>query len=171
MIRKEFSLSKNALNLGALTGLVMSVIQLLAFSFNAGDSSVVQWLLYILIITSVSWGSRKYRDLNEGFISYGQALMFGLLLAFGSALVFGFFNYLYISYLNPEYIQNVLSQMEMALYEAGYDDKMVKTMMDLYHSFFGPGMYAFALIFNFTFAGLLISLVISFFVKNNKSVF
>jgi hypothetical protein len=171
IIRKDFSQSKNALNLGALTGLVISAIQLIAYSFGLQDSSIVQWLIYILIIMSFSWGVRAYRDLNNGYISYGESFGFGALLSLGASLVYAFFNYLYIKFLNPDYLTVVLDNMEMALYEAGYEDDMVKSLMEVYNTYFGPGMFAFALLFNIAVIGLIATLVISFFVRNTKPMF
>jgi len=171
LIRKDYSLSKNALNFGAMVGIVMSVIQLIAFSFGVSDSGVVSWMHIIILIMAISWSVRKYRGSQEGFISYSQALGFGVLLALGASLVFAFVNYLYIKFLDPEYMVMVLEQSEIALYEAGYDDEKVKLVMDMNRMMMGPGMFAVGLVFNFTIIGFVASLIISIFVKNPKAMF
>ena len=171
IIKQEFSQNKNALNLGAFAGMVISFIQLIAYTFGWQESSLLQWIIYLGLIVTFSWGVRKYREMNEGFISFGQSFGFGSLYFLGSSGIYAFFNYLYVKFVIPEYIDHVLEQMEMAMYEVGYDDKMVESMMQIYNNYFGPGMYAFALLFNLMIVGILASLVISFFVRNNKPMF
>lgn len=171
MIRSDLSLSKNALNFGALTGLVIAVIQLASYLTGNSTSQIVTWTLYIVQLLAISWSVRKYRDLTGGFISYGQSLGFGVLLSLGASLVTAFANYLYIKFLDPEFLAAILEQMEIAMYETGYDDKTAESMMELYRTILTPGMFAIGVVFNFTFLGFIASLVISFFVRRNKPFF
>ena len=171
MIQQEFSFSKNALNVGAVIGLILSVIQLIAYTLNLGESQIFQWIIYIIMIAGISWAVRKYRDVTGGYITYGQSLGFGMLLTLGTSLIFAFTNYLYIKFLNPDFIQYILEQLEITLYESGTPDDQVEMFMNLYNQFLGPGTYAFGLMFNFVIIGLIASLIISIFVKNPKPMF
>ena len=171
MIQKELSLSKNALNFGAMVGIVMSVIQLIAFSFNASESAVVSWTRAIILIVAISWSVRRYKEFSEGYISFGQSLGFGVLISLGASLVFAFVNYLYIKFLDPEYLIMIMEQTEIALYEAGYDDEKVKMLMDMNRMMMGPGIFAVGLVINYTILGFIASVIISFFVKNPRPMF
>ena len=171
MIRTDQSLSKNALNLGAAVGLLMGGLQLLAYIFNFSESNVLSWTLTIILIVAISYFVRRYRDETGGFIDYSQSLGFGLLLTLGASLIFGFTHYLYIKFLEPEYIQKVLELTEMALYEAEYEEEMIETFMEMNQSVMGPGTFAFGMFFNYFIIGLLASLVISFFAKRSKPIF
>lgn len=123
MIRAEFSSTKNALNLGALAGLVISIIQYIANISGNSTSALATWSIYIFLILSISWGSRKQRELNEGYMSFSQVLGFGTILSLGAAMVTAFFIYVYAKFVDVGFIPEMLEQMEIALYESGYDDE------------------------------------------------
>ncbi|HAW50873.1 MAG TPA: hypothetical protein DCX54_00895 [Flavobacteriales bacterium] len=172
LINPEFSLVKNALNLGAITGIFISIIQLLLLFLGFGDSSYLQWIIYISLILSILWGSRTYRDLAcEGYISYSQSLGFGLMLSFGAALVFSFFLYIYMKYVDHAYISEVLNQMEVTMYESEVKESEIEMIMKIYRSYLTPGAMAVGMVFTYFFIGGLISLITSIFVKNPKTEF
>ena len=172
MINPGASLLKNAINLGALTGMVLAVLQMIFLVSGFGENSGLQWVLYIILIVSISWGARMYRDrVNEGYLSYGESLGFGVVLSLGAALIYGFAFYLYMKYLDPTYTQVILEKMELSLYESEMQEDQIKTVMDLYKTFFGPGLFAFSMVFSYGLMGFFVSLIISFFVKNDKPMF
>ena len=172
MINPEFSLLKNALNLGALTGIFISVIQLILLVFGFGESSFLQWIIYIALIMSILYGSRMYRDrVCGGYITFTQSLGFGLLLSLGASVIFSFFLYIYMKYVDTEYISQVLDQMEVTMYENEIKESDIEMIMTLYRSFLTPGAMAVGLIFTYFLIGGAISLITSFFVKNPKTEF
>jgi hypothetical protein len=172
LINPEFSLLKNALNLGALTGIFISVLQFILLFFGFGESSYLQWIIYIALIVSILWGSRTYRDIVcEGYISYTQSLGFGLLLSLGASVIFSFFMYVYMKYVDTTYIALVLDQLEMTMYEQEVKEGDIEMIMNIYRSFLTPGAMAVGMIFSYFLIGGVISLLTSFFVKNPKTEF
>jgi len=171
MIRKDLSLSKNALNFGAMVGVVMSVIQMIAYSMNFADSNILSWILMLILILSVSWSVRKYRDMNGGYIDFGQAIGFGLLLSFGGSLVYAVANYLYIKYLDPTFIQVIIEQTELAYYEAELPQEEIDFNIKLFRRGLTPATFAIGICLMYTFLGFISSLIISFFVRNPKPMF
>ena len=96
LIREDFSLRKNALNFGALTGLILSVVQLSALLMNGGDSPILTWITYLVLILAISWSVRTYREVSGNMINFRQALSFCLIVSAGAAAVSAFSSYLYI---------------------------------------------------------------------------
>jgi hypothetical protein len=172
LINPDFSLLKNALNVGALTGIFISVLQLLLLVFGFGDSSFLQWVIYITLILSVLWSTRTYRDVVlGGYISYTQSLGFGLLLSVGASVIFSFFLYIYMKYVDTTYISQVLDQMEMAMYENEIKESEIEMLMKIYRSYLTPGAMAVGMIFTYFLIGGVISLITSIFIKNPKDEF
>ena len=172
MINPEFSLLKNALNLGAITGIFISVIQLLLLVLGFDDSSILQWIIYLAMILSITWGCRTYRDVVlEGYISYTQSLGFGLLVSLGASVIFSFFLYIYMKFIDTTYIALILDQMQLAMYENDTKESDIEMIMNLYRSFLTPGAMAVAMIFTYFFIGSVISLISSIFIKNPKTEF
>ena len=113
-----------------------------------------------------------YRDrANDGYLSYGESLAFGVVLSLGAALIYGFAFYLYMKYIDSNYTRIIIETMELSLYEGNMPEDQIETIMDLYKTFFGPGLFAFTMVFSYSLMGLCISLVVSFFVKNEKPMF
>lgn len=172
LIKQDTSFFQNAMNLGALTGLVLSAIQLVFLSIGISEDSNFQFVLYLILILAISWGIRKYRDyVQEGYISYGSALGFGILIGLGASIVFSFFFYIWMKFIDHDYVARVLEHMEMAMYESEMPDDQIEAFMNVYKTFFGPGILAFGMVFNYTIIGLIGSLIISIFARNPKPMF
>ena len=172
MINPNASLFKNAINLGAVTGLILAILQLTFLFLGIEEGSIIQWILYGIIIASISWGTRMFRDhANNGYLSYGESLGFGVILSVGASLIYGFAFYIYMKFLDTSYVEVILGAMELSFYESEMPEDQIKTFMDLYRSFFGPGIFAVSMMFSYSMLGFFMSLVISFFVKNTKPMF
>ncbi|MEQ8324302.1 MAG: DUF4199 domain-containing protein [Vicingaceae bacterium] len=170
MVNSENTLVKNALNLGALTGIIIAVIQLLLFFIGMGDS--MSWLIYLVLIGSIFWGCRQQRDkAGGGYITYGESFLFGFLNAVGASLIFSVVFYLYMKFIDTAYLSQVLEQMEIALYEGDMGDEEIETFMNIYRKMLTPGMLAFGVLFSYIIMGTIISLITSIFIKNPKSIF
>lgn len=121
---------------------------------------------------SVLWSSRMYRDIVlDGYITYTQSLGFGMLLSIGASVIFSFFLYIYMKYVDTTYISQVLDQMEVAMYENDIKESEIEALMKIYRSFLTPGAMALGMIFTYFLIGSCISLITSIFVKNPKSEF
>ena len=170
IINPNTSLAKNALNFGALTGVVLSVLNLLFLFTGLADS--LSWIIYLVLILGIFWGSRQYRfEVGNGYISYGQAFTFGFLTALGASLIFVFVFYLYMKYMDTTYLGQILDQMEISLYEGKMPQDEIDTFMTFYRKMLTPGMLAAGLLFSYVLMGTIISLITSIFIKNPKSPF
>ncbi|WP_298341310.1 DUF4199 domain-containing protein [uncultured Algibacter sp.] len=74
----------------------------------------------ILSLLFVYFGIKHYRDkVNEGKISLGKAIAIGMLIALFSAIGVAVFDYIYTSYINPdfasEYLEYSIKKMEETL--------------------------------------------------------
>jgi len=108
---------------------------------------------------------------GEGYISYTQALGFGLLISLGASVIFSFFLYIYMKYIDTTYISQMLDQMEITMYESEIQESEIETIMKVYRSFLTPGAMAVGMIFTYFLIGGVISLITSIFIKNPKSEF
>lgn len=125
-----------------------------------------------MLTLSILWGCRTYRDrVGEGYISYTQALGFGLLISLGASVIFSFFLYIYMKYIDTTYISQMLDQMEITMYESEIQESEIETIMKVYRSFLTPGAMAVGMIFTYFLIGGVISLITSIFIKNPKSEF
>ncbi|MBK8192995.1 MAG: DUF4199 domain-containing protein [Lewinellaceae bacterium] len=65
---------------------------------------------------------RHQRDrIDDGYISYGRALLVGLLVVMAGVIVSGFWNYILVNFVDPNYVVNLKEQFVEA-----WGDKMPK---------------------------------------------
>lgn len=51
---------------------------------------------------------KKYRESQDGLISFANAFLFGLTALVVSSFVVAIFNYLFINYFDPDYMKNIM---------------------------------------------------------------
>lgn len=105
---------KPALNSGIILALVSIVISILVWVFGLmesmgimgaaimGITSLVITLVLLVIFT------KSYRDkFFGGKFTYGKAFVFGFLVVVISALLTAIYNYIFNTFIDPEYMQNI----------------------------------------------------------------
>lgn len=115
MTETKPSLLKSAINGGLLLGLIQIIYSVIMYVFDImpiglskmGIMFVISLLIYFFIIF---YSSKSYRNnVLGGYISFGQAFVFGLLLAVFSAILFAIYNYIFNAFIDPDYSEKILS--------------------------------------------------------------
>lgn len=163
---------KSALNFGAVVGLILMVISLVTYVFGMYENKALGYLSYAVLIGGIVIGIRKYRDeVNDGFISYGSALGYGVLIALFASIIASFANFIYLSYIDSSFIEFSLEQAEIQMIEQGNTDEQVEMAMGFTRSMLSPfGIFLFG-IFGLTFFGLIVSLIAGAFLKKESDNF
>lgn len=161
---------KNTVIKYGLYGLLVSVIIFgLALGFGQGLSYSTQEVLgYASMVASLSFiffGIKHYRDkVNNGIVSFGKALVIGLLISLFVGLGVGIADYIYTTVINPdfanEYLETTLKTMKETLSEEEFlikKEELTKQMED----YGGSGFMAFIMFITVVMIGLIISLISS----------
>jgi putative flippase GtrA len=129
-----------------------------------GYSSIVISLLFVF------FGIKNYRDKeNNGYISFGRALGVGMLITLFAALGFAIIDFVYTSYINPEFVESYMNhsieklQLEYSGEELANKTKEVKESFEGMTSF-GLALFMFSTVI---LIGFIISLISSL-VLNKK---
>ena len=90
-----------------------------------GYASMIISLLFVFV------GIKHFRDkINEGTISFGKALLIGILISLIAAITFGVIDLIYITYINPdfaaEYYAHAIEQYRTSLSEIDFKEKLVE---------------------------------------------
>jgi len=122
-----------------------------------GYSSIVLSLLFIF------FGVKHYRDkVNNGNVSFGQAIKIGILIALFSAVGVAIFDYIYTTQINPDfstdYVEYSIKKMEATLSaeEASIKGAELKQQMEDYG---GSGFMAALMFVTVVVIGFIISLI------------
>ena len=164
---------KFAMNYGAALGLCLMLIALLFWVLGVDEQqSVIPSILNnVIIIGFLVYAIILYRDnMNNGYISYGASLKLGTTVAFFSSVIMAFYTFIYITYLNPDFLANILNMTEQAMLEANPEisDQELDLGLSWTAKFMQPHWMMIMGALGGTFMGFLFSLIISIFVKKEN---
>jgi hypothetical protein len=136
-------MKKTVLRYGLLSSLVIVILFLLSFMIfhdtNFAAQEVFGWASMVISLLFVFFGIKHYRDKeNGGILSFGQGMKIGVLIVLIPALVFGVFDILYVTVINPgfmeTYYQHSLTQLQQSLPAADFEKEKVKlqAQMDMF---------------------------------------
>jgi len=151
--------------------IVLSLISNLLFDQqNKTFNLLSTWLIPIL---GICWATIQYRDKEKGgFISYGDSVGYGTLLALFYGIVTAVFTVILVTIIDPEYIGRTMELTRIAFEESGlYSDQQIDVMMAWTEKFSTPPiLFIFGVIISII-IGVIISLIASIFIKRNKPMF
>ena len=167
---------KFAMNQGAVLGLLLVVISVLFYAFGILDfeKPVLSWIINTLVITSfLIFSGIQYRDIyNDGFLSYSELVKIAVTITVFSSFVFGFWKVIFIMFITPEYVELYIQYTAQQLLEnADAVEKLGINVDDLLDELessrekFKPLWIMTGEIINKAIGGLLLGLIISFFIK------
>jgi predicted amino acid-binding ACT domain protein len=156
---------------GLITGLISIII---SFGLNIAhlEQSPAKWLTLAVMIAGIVLGQQAFKKLNGEFMSYGQGLGVGMVIAGVSAVLSAAFSYIYVTFIDSEMTARLLDkaradmEAQGKLSDAQIDQAMHWTAMFMQ----GPALVAVALVGGIM-MGLLVSLITAAVLKNPKPEF
>jgi len=163
---------KFAMHYGAVLGLLLVLIALLLWILGIDEQkSVIPSISNNLIVIGFLFYSIvQYRDNeNNGYISYSGSLKLGTTVAFFSSIIMAFYTFVYISYLNPDMLSNILNMTEQSVLQSDPDisDEELDLALKITNKMIQPHWLMIIGVLTGTFMGFLYSAIISFFVKKS----
>jgi hypothetical protein len=151
------------INYGLLLGFVSIIIALVNYVF--GDLYKPHLILIVVSlvasITVIVLGIKKFKDLNGGFLSVGQAIKTGLGIALISALVYAAYLIIFFNFIETSYFENMAAVQEQTIAEKypNLTDEQMEAAVKNAAMFNNTGAnITMSLIFSLFF-GLIISLI------------
>jgi len=123
---------------------------LLALYFGQDlDFSTQELIGYITIVASLSlifFGVKNYREEREGYMGFRRAVLTGLFISIFTGLGFALADFIYLSWINPDFFHEYASQMRSEGYKGEIPD-------------YGNGFMALIMFMTVLVVGLIISLI------------
>jgi hypothetical protein len=159
--------TKNAMNFGAILGLALCLLRAISMNKGLETNFLYSIFSFIAALAIAIWGTIWYRDKqNEGFISFSQSYLSCLLITIFSSIILAFFIYIYLSFFDQSFIDEVLKKTEEEMLNKKMPDDQVEKGMEIARTFASPIMMAImTIIFNLNlllmlFFGLFVSLIL-----------
>ncbi len=161
---------KFAMNYGAVLGLCLALIALILWVLDVDEqqSIIPSMLNNVVIIGFLFYVITYYRDtFNGGYISYSQSLKLGTSVAFFSSVLMAFYTFVFITYLNPDMLSNILNMTEQAVLQSNPEisEEELDLALEMTGKLTQPHWIMIMGVLSGTFMGFFYSLVLSFFVK------
>ena len=162
--------SKAAMNYGLYMGLALVLNSVVFYVTGKPFSEVTAYLTYAIIIGSLVWSMRSFRDaLDEKGLSYSRALGFGTLLSLFASLIVAFYTFVLYKIIDPGLLGKFMIFLEESLLKTGSPENKVEIMMNMYKKVLTPLIFSIGQIFSVTFWGFIFSLIIAIFFKKQPS--
>lgn len=149
-------------------GLIIAIILfLLALAFGKSLSYSAQEIIgYVTMVASLSFvffGIKHYRDhVNSGMVSFGKALIIGILISTMVGLGIGIADYIYTSVINPDFAQEFLDTSIKNL-ESTYSGAELETkkseLTQQMNDYGSSGFLAFIMFVTVLIIGFILSLI------------
>ena len=156
-----------------MNGLVIGALLSLKFLFSTTGNTVLSifsFVLSILVVVGLYYFGVRYRDnMNQGSISYGKSFIYMFRMYIYGSVVSSLVILIYTGLIEPNYLESMSNEM-FKLYDSlnlPIDESVSEAINELYK----PAPFALLNVLASAFGGAFWALILSAFVKKEKSIF
>ena len=107
---------KSVLKFGLLSSLTLVILFEIQFSLgdslSYSNSEIFGYISIVLALLFIYFAIKNYKEsINNGSVSFGKALVIGVLVSLLAGLTFGIINYIYVEVINPEFMTEYYNHM------------------------------------------------------------
>jgi len=157
-----------AMKWGVILGVISIVLFLIGAISGTQTESWFSWLGVIPTVAIIVLAHKQFKEDGDGYMSYGEGLKVGMLVVLISSILSVIFTYIYIKFVDSNYVEAIREQSIADMQEQGLSDAQIEQGMSWTETFTSPEMIAVFGILGALFFGFIISLIISAFTKNNN---
>jgi hypothetical protein len=170
-MQETVSSARTALKYGALTGVAVIVYSTAINLMGQNQNKALAALSFLILMAGIIWALKDYREQNAGFISYGEGLGTGTLVAAIVGLLAAFFSMFYLEFIDNTILQQSLDKAREEMEAKGLDDAQIDQAMSISQKFMSPGIMFLMGIFSYLITGFIISLIVAAVMRKEKPVF
>lgn len=174
-MNEQPSAARIALKWGFLTALTELLVTSIRYSLNQYISFKFPVLTLIILFGGTILAMREFRQLNHGWMTYGEGIGIGLLMFAIIGIMDTTYQQIYQTYIDPAYTEKALDQTRSLMEEFGAKDEQLEKFDEQVgnaENMPKKGMAGLAFIggvFYWVLGGLLISLITAAFMRKVKT--
>lgn len=166
------STAKLALKWGLISGVATMLYSTLLYTTGLFNNPSASWVTIILAVVFITLAMREFRELNGGYLSYGEGVGLGTLTAAISGLLSATYGMIYTSFIDPTIMDQIIEANRERMEEQGQlSDEQIEAAMETMQAFQSPGITFFVGVLGAVLGGLLISLIVAAIMRRNRPVF
>lgn len=141
-------------------------LSVLVYSIVAGTAALV------VTIVGVILAHKAFKQLNQGVMTYGQGVIITLTMMLISGVISALFNYLYVNYIDPDFVDRLKEEMIAFMERNRVSDEQIVKSTAQFEEMRPPfGKALFNGIRNGLIGGVVFGLIISAFTKRKPADF
>ena len=164
------STTRVALKYGLFTAAAYLVLGIFA-GVLAGMSDLLVLINLIVFSAGISYGMLEFRRANDDTMSYLQGLNIGMIISTIAGLCLGVLSAASIALTDPKYISQAKEIMLKNFKAQDYTEESLKGAKMMLHFIFTPTGSFIMTLFAWVLVGTIITLLMSFFMRQNASKF
>ncbi len=161
MEEKTTSVGKVSITYGLILTVISIAFTMVIDIVGLTGNQAVQYFGLVIFIVLTVLAHREFKKKGDGYMSYGQGLGIGTLIALVSSVLGSIFFYFYMTSINKSYISTLLKLQREKLEESGKYGSELEQMMEATEKFMQPvTMVIMALVVGFLFS-FIVSLILA----------
>lgn len=158
------------LNYGLILGGIAILISLIQYALgeHLSPKPVYGIVSFVLMILAIVFGVKNLKKANHGYISFGEAIKVGVGIAVVSAIISIVYNLIFINFVEPDFIDQMLQKQEQDMFNKGMNEKQIEAAMGMANKMKGPFISSAVGIVASAFFGFVISAITGAIVKKSK---
>lgn len=166
MDKQNKSFFQHILNWGLIIGLAFIVLSVLLYILALQQNKVMGLVNLLLFAGLIYLAQKKYRDSIPGLtLSYGKALLVGLLSSVVASVLLVVYNYIFFKYIDPSMLVVMQEQAQLKVMDQNLSAEIEEKVLDSQARFMTAGWISVFSTLGVIFQGLLVSLITSIFSK------
>lgn len=175
---KNASIWPTGLQYGAYGGLGLIVISLFShlMGWTATDTSfsliniLSSLITYAIIFGSILLGVKYLKEsLQDGYVDFGKAFKLGLVVSLVMAVLIGIWMFVFLEYIDPNFLQNMVDMLEFQYEEQGLSDDEIERLMGFMETYmFNPAAFSISIVLVQFFTGLVFSLIVAAILQKQR---
>lgn len=164
--------SKNIMiNYGVYLAVASILINLIFYA--TGTLISLGWLIGIigfgLVIAIIIFGIKKYKEANNGIISWGQAVKIGVGISIVSGVIGVLYNLIFNNYIDPTMQDQIMDIQRQAWADANMTSEQIEAAEEMANNFSSPTITSAIQIVASAFFGFIISAIAGAIMKKTEA--
>ena len=156
---------------GLIVGLISVIISFGLYA-TGQEQGPLRWLSSLVLIGGLVMAMRQFKQMNGGYMSFGQGLGIGTLVSAVTGVLSAIFVYVYMSFVDTGAIERMMdkarSDMEA---RGGLSDEQMEQGLAMTGKFMTAPALTISVLIGSIIIGFIISLVVSAILKHTKPEF
>jgi len=158
------------INYGIYLGVATVLISLITYALGMHLDThwAVSLVTIILFIGLIVFGIKKYRETNEGFLTWGQGVKIGVGIAILAALIGAIYNYLFMSFIEPDFMNQAMEVSNQKLLDQGQTEEQIEAINKMSEAFRAPLLIAAMGIIGSAVGGFVVAAIAAAIMKKSE---